>query len=423
LIFMMRSLFSGVAGLKSHQTRMDVIGNNIANVNTVGFKSGRVTFEDTLSQTQSGAAAATGDLGATNPKQIGLGVGIASIDTIVTDGSVQSTGKNTDLCLSGSGYFVVADGSEDYYTRNGDFNFDPNGTFISTGSGTKVQGWTADSSGTISTSGATGDIVVKAGQTMAAKATTSVTFSKNLDADTAVGGTVSTTITAYDSLGVKYSIPVTMTRKTSASGVAGTWAATVAGTITGSDGTKLTTPASGTTIFTANFNSSGSITGTSTATLSFTPTNGASAVSATVDYSDLTQVSGSSTLTTDYTGYSAGTMSSVSLNAQGGIVGTFSNGEKRTLAQVAIGVFNNPAGLTKSGGSLYSSSTSSGTVQITSAGNGGAGTLTPSSLEMSNVDLSEQFSDMIVTQRGFQSNSKIITVADEMIETLVNMKR
>ena len=420
---MMRSLFSGVAGLKSHQTRMDVIGNNIANVNTVGFKTGRVTFEDTLSQTLSGAAAATGDLGATNPKQIGLGVGIASIDTIVTDGSINSTGKNTDLCLSGSGYFVVKNGSENYYTRNGNFNFDPSGTFISVGSGVKVQGWTADSSGSISTSGATGDIVVKAGQTMAAKATTSVTFSKNLDADTAVGGTVSSTITAYDSLGVKYSIPVPMTRKTTGTGVSGTWAATVAGTITGSDGTKLTTPASGTTIFSANFNSSGSVTGTSTVTLAFTPTNGASALSATVDFSGLTQVSGSSTLTTDYNGYTAGTLTDVNLNSQGGIVGTFSNDQKLTLAQVAIAVFNNPSGLTKSGGSLYSSSASSGTVQITSAGNGGAGTITPSALEMSNVDLSEQFSDMIVTQRGFQSNSKIITVADEMIETLVNMKR
>jgi len=234
---------------------------------------------------------------------------------------------------------------------------------------------------------------------------------------------VSSTITAYDSLGVKYSIPVTMTRKTTGTGVSGTWAATVAGTITGSDGTKLTTPASGTTIFSANFNSSGSVTGTSTVTLAFTPTNGASALSATVDFSGLTQVSGSSTLTTDYNGYTAGTLTDVNLNSQGGIVGTFSNDQKLTLAQVAIAVFNNPSGLTKSGGSLYSSSASSGTVQITSAGNGGAGTITPSALEMSNVDLSEQFSDMIVTQRGFQSNSKIITVADEMIETLVNMKR
>ena len=118
---MMRSLFSGVAGLKSHQTRMDVIGNNIANVNTVGFKSNRVTFADTLYQTNSGASAPTDNKGGTNPKQIGLGTGVASIDTIFTDGSVQSTGKNTDLCLSGSGLFIVKDASGTYYTRDGAF--------------------------------------------------------------------------------------------------------------------------------------------------------------------------------------------------------------------------------------------------------------------------------------------------------------
>ena len=111
---MMRSLYSGVSGLKGHQTRMDVIGNNIANVNTTGFKSSRVTFADTLSQTQAGAAAPSGNLGGTNPKQIGLGVGVASIDTIFTDGSVQATGKNTDLCLSGNGLFVVKKGNETY---------------------------------------------------------------------------------------------------------------------------------------------------------------------------------------------------------------------------------------------------------------------------------------------------------------------
>ena len=144
---MMRSLFSGVAGLKSHQTRMDVIGNNIANVNTVGFKSNRVTFADTLYQTLSGASAPQKTLGGTNPKQIGLGTGVASIDTIFTDGSVQSTGKNTDLCLSGNGLFVVKQGGKTgqpgptYYTRNGAFAFDAEGNYVLPGSGLYVQGW------------------------------------------------------------------------------------------------------------------------------------------------------------------------------------------------------------------------------------------------------------------------------------------
>ena len=135
---MMRSLFSGVSGLKSHQTRMDVIGNNIANVNTTGFKSSRTTFADTLSQTLTGASSPQDNLGGTNPKQIGLGVGVASIDLLFTDGSVQSTGKNTDLCLSGNGLFVVKQGNQTYYTRDGAFSFDADGNYVLPSSGLYV---------------------------------------------------------------------------------------------------------------------------------------------------------------------------------------------------------------------------------------------------------------------------------------------
>ena len=144
---MMRSLYSGVSGLKNHQTRMDVVGNNISNVNTTGFKSSRVTFSDTLSQTLSGASAPTDNTGGTNPKQIGLGSSVSSIDTLFTDGSVQNTGKNTDLCLSGNGLFVVKpsiDSDELYYTRNGAFEFDAKGNFVMPGSGMFVGGWMAE---------------------------------------------------------------------------------------------------------------------------------------------------------------------------------------------------------------------------------------------------------------------------------------
>ena len=174
---MMRSLFSGVSGLKSHQTRMDVIGNNIANVNTTGFKSSRTTFADTLSQTLSGAGAPQKDngqaiLGGTNPKQIGLGTGVASIDMLFTDGSVQSTGKNTDLCLSGNGLFIVAKPGKDgkpikYYTRDGAFEFDAEGNYVLPGSGLYVQGWMA-TNGSLNTKGATGNIKIPSGKSMEA---------------------------------------------------------------------------------------------------------------------------------------------------------------------------------------------------------------------------------------------------------------
>ncbi len=177
---MMRSLFSGVSGLKNHQTRMDVIGNNISNVNTTGFKSSRVTFVDTLSQTLTGASAPKGTLGGTNPKQIGLGSNVGSIDVIFTDGSVQSTGKNTDLCLSGNGLFVVRQGNETYYTRDGAFEFDADGNYVLPGSGMYVQGWTGQD-GNIDTTAATGNIVVQAGKSMAAKATQNITYNNNLN--------------------------------------------------------------------------------------------------------------------------------------------------------------------------------------------------------------------------------------------------
>ena len=179
---MMRSLYSGVSGLKNHQTRMDVVGNNISNVNTTGFKSSRVTFSDTLSQTLSGASAPTENRGGTNPKQIGLGSATSAIDTLFTDGSVQSTGVNTDLCLSGNGLFIVKDGNLSYYTRNGNFKFDKQGYYVNS-DGLKVQGWSATTPGdAINTNGQPSEICIPAGKTMAASATKVATFSKNLDA-------------------------------------------------------------------------------------------------------------------------------------------------------------------------------------------------------------------------------------------------
>ena len=138
---MMRSLYSAVSGLKNHQIRMDVIGNNISNVNTTGFKKGRVTFQDMLSQTMSGAGKPSEDKGGINPKQIGLGMVIAAIDTLHTQGSMQTTGVNTDMAISGSGFFVLKDGDKSFYTRAGNFGLDKDGLFVNPATGLKVQGW------------------------------------------------------------------------------------------------------------------------------------------------------------------------------------------------------------------------------------------------------------------------------------------
>ena len=185
VIKMMRSLFSGVSGLKVHQTRMDVIGNNIANINTIGFKSSRTTFSDMLSQLQSSASAPTDGLGGVNAKQIGLGVNVESIDLIFTDSSPQQTGKNTDLALSGNGLFVLRNGNQNYYTRNGAFMFDESGYYVMPGSGLRVQGWNAVD-GEINTNGTPTDVMVEVGKTMEATATTAIDYSGNLNKETLV---------------------------------------------------------------------------------------------------------------------------------------------------------------------------------------------------------------------------------------------
>ncbi|MCR5176962.1 MAG: flagellar hook-basal body complex protein [Anaerovibrio sp.] len=200
---MMRALYTGRLGIKNHQTKMDVVGNNISNVNTVGFKSGRTTFSDMLSQTLKNAAAPTGTVGSTNPLQIGLGVNLSSVDTIFKNGAPVTTDKNTDLCLSGEGLFIVRGGNETYYTRDGAFAFDGEGNYVLPGTGHYVQGWMA-ADGVINASGSVGDIKVQKGQIMPAKATDLVSYFYNLDAELPVvtgisgGEQVNTTILVSD---------------------------------------------------------------------------------------------------------------------------------------------------------------------------------------------------------------------------------
>ena len=486
---MMRSLYSGVSGLKNHQTRMDVVGNNISNVNTTGFKSSRVTFSDTLSQTLSGASAPTENRGGTNPKQIGLGSATSAIDTLFTDGSVQSTGVNTDLCLSGNGLFIVKDGNLSYYTRNGNFKFDKEGYYVNS-DGLKVQGWSATTPGeAISTNGQPSEICIPAGKTMAAAATSKATFSSNLNAaepmiksitittadgktetintdgktfkvgaNYIIGGTASTiasltlnmtdgtnttetegsftvgyskpktTIaTVYDSLGNSHNVVIYMT-KTGADNTGSTWRMSLADV--NADGTSTATlkDSNGKDINLAmpktevKFNVNGGYdTGSGTTTL--TLTNGAVGTqTVALDFTALTQYAGSSTAFATTDGNAAGTLKSVSIDSAGVITGTYTNGLNVQEAQVAIAQFNNASGLTKTGNSLYTESNNSGTPNIGTISDLGC-TVTPSSLEMSNVDMATELTDMIVTQRGYQSNSKIITVSDELLETLINMKR
>ena len=706
---MMRSLFSGISGLKGHQTRMDVVGHNISNVNTTGFKASRVTFADTLYQTTSGSSAPQGNLGGINPKQIGLGANVASIDTIFGDASVQGTGKNTDVALAGNGLFMVKNNSGTYYTRSGAFEFDANGNYVMSGNGSFVQGWMARENGELVTTEQPGNITIKAGKSMQPQMTTSATYLNNLNADTkgyeiasivakykdgtqkslasyeqgavgvmslgtdknktvplddevaaykfttndaladkalfkttvtslapngknigltfkndsgsysigvvngtsldnvefdmnsggpyaigqkyyltgtidtngvttsgstpgvteltlknaqivdAAGNTVKaltgktikvkvptpsdftyadggtpkfgmtiskmeaekdvtvatpntysngakldeneckttvtspnfaagqrfvvteqnqeyiykgrhngddgivqkvqrdskkedtvtltmkngqvftaatngeykvggmyyppsvTTFTVYDSLGGAHSVPLTF-RKTGAN----EWDMSLGGSDTytykEANGMEVTATLTKTTL---KFDQTGRyVSGDATVSMTYKREGEEEPKQhkVTVSLGALTQYSGSSTIKAESDGNAEGVLKSVSIDKTGTITGVYSNGKIKAEAQLAVAQFNNPAGLTRSGGNLFETSNNSGAANVKTATDLGC-TITPSALEMSNVDIADQFSDMIVTQRGFQANSKTITVGDEMLETLINMKR
>jgi flagellar hook protein FlgE len=402
----LRSMFSAISGLRAHQTKMDVTGNNIANVNTVGFKSSQTVFQDTLSQVLSNGSAVTETTGGTNPAQVGLGVQVAGITTNFSQGSTQSTSRSTDFMISGDGFFVTESGNgEQLYTRAGSFDFDSDGRLV-TPNGSILQGWSAVN-GTVDTNGAIGDLSVPYGSTMAPKPSRTGGFTGNLSSSAEVGDQVESQITMYDALGNKQQVTAAY-EKTGEN----TWGVTVTGA-----GTATLT---GTLEFDAE---TGKI--TSGGILSFTPTgNGSWTNPVTVDLSGITQYSSASSLTVVPTdGYASGTLQSFSLSGDGTIVGVYSNGLRQDVGKLALATFANPSGLEKAGDSSYRVGNNSGAPTIGAPGVGGAGTLTAGGLEMSNVDLASEFTDLIIAQRGFQANSRVITASDEVLQSLVQLGR
>ncbi|EGO63155.1 flagellar hook protein FlgE [Acetonema longum] len=454
---MMRSLFSGVSGLRNHQTRMDVIGNNIANVNTIGYKAGRANFQDVLSQTLSGASSASATRGGTNPKQVGLGMGLASIDTIFTDGSFQPTGKQSDLSIQGQGFFILANGSvtNRVYSRAGNFDFDEYGNYVVPGTGLQVMGWMADANGVLNTNDDITTIKIPVGGTMAARATTSITFEHNLsgevealtaanaaDPDYAHPSRYKASIPVYDGQGSAHKVSGTFEKVNSNQWLFTPDATTDTGStvapVLGNSVLLTFDAANGAFVSAVPYNAGtphpiddgGSTAGAATDPFEITidPDDaagyGAATFTATLDFSALTQRGGESTAQAlEQDGYPAGELDRITIDTSGVIQGNFTNGEFQTLARVALATFNNPAGLTKAGSSLYSESNNSGVAQIGTTKTGGRGELSPGTLEMSNVDLAEEFSNMVITQRGFQANSRIITTTDEMLQELANLKR
>ena len=396
---MLRSLYSGISGLRSHQTMLDVTANNIANVNTIAFKSSAIQFQDTLSQLTKGAGSPQGNVGGTNPAQIGLGVKVAGISTNFSQGSTQATGRSTDMMISGDGFFVTNIGGVTHYTRAGSFDPDGQGRLV-TPDGGILQGWPAVN-GVVSTGGQLTDLALPLQAVTPAIATTTATIGGNLPDEAAVGTILTKDYTVYDATGIASKLTMTFARTAAGWGASAT-TTDPAGVVT-SSGTPV----------------------------AMTFTNGAYTTGGTVtvggismDLSTTTGFAGLNTVAvTGQNGRDAGTLQSFTLSADGTLIGSFSNGASEAIGRIALATFANPGGLEKAGSSSYSATFNSGAAQLGTPGQSGLGSLAGGALEMSNVDLSQEFTNLIVAQRGFQANARIITTSDEVLQELTNLKR
>ena len=408
---MISSLYSGVQGIQANSEALGVIGANIANVNTIGYKSGNISFSTILGESMGDG-----------------GVKVWGMNKSWAQGAMEYTSNSTDLAIIGAGLFVVKDANGgEFYTRAGAFVFDKDGTLVNE-DGYKVQGL-AIASGT--PSGSPTDIDISS-LSYDPKSTAEMRMTMNLDSATAASGTFTNTITVYDSLG--NTIPLTLTFTKSAD-PANTW--TVEGSLPSSiaSGTG-SVQFDGSDSLTLTFGADGKLTGLS-ADVEITLNNLTTGASATqsinwdvydesngIAKNDITQFAGSSGVTfQSQDGYSTGSVTSLSVGEDGTITGIFSNGKTQELYQLVLAGFPSYQGLIPLGNNLFSASVDSGLPVIGAAKTGGRGTISSRSLEMSNVDLATEFVKMITTQRAYQANAKVITTSNEVLQELINMKR
>ncbi|MCL1936558.1 MAG: flagellar hook protein FlgE [Defluviitaleaceae bacterium] len=466
---MMRSMFSGVSGLRAHQTRMDVIAHNISNVNTVGFKASRTLFNDVFSQTLSSAAGANVEAtgrGGQNAMQIGLGVNVASVDRLMTQGAAQRTDNAFDLMLDGSGFFIVGDATGTYFTRNGATRLDHDGNLLIS-NGMRLMGWEVTESTNWTNESERWQVQRTAVQGIQVRpehwstpprATTQVQFAGNLVPEGRwVGGApnatppvpptwqaapVNLTMNVHDSLGNNTTIPVTMQMTEHGANDTTIWNVTLVDVQPAAQAQfRVTFDVNGRLIDVQDGHATTNeqprpvanrVTSLPNRQFYYgpagAPPQGGTAVvpgavfsPITIDFGPLTQF-GSVRQTVaieDQDGLPAGQLTDLSIGQDGTVMARYTNGQIRPLWRVAIAEFQNPAGLEAFGNSLFRATANSGNFD----GVGVDGIMQGGVLEMSNVDLSAEFTDMIVTQRGFQANSRTITTSDDMLQELVNLRR
>jgi flagellar hook protein FlgE len=428
-----QSLIAAVSGIESNQTYLNVVGNNVANANTTGFKAQDAQFTDLLSEQLAGASAPTSNTAGLNPFAIGSGTRIGSITTNQSQGAILQTNQPTDVAIQGSGFLIAQQNGQTFYTRDGNLTLDANGD-IATANGGLVQGWMASSTGVLNTNAPVTNLSIPTGQTMPAQATAGLTLGGNLPAwgGTGTPPSIGSTINAYDSIGD--SIPVTLTF-TAVAGSANTW--TVQGSAITPGGSTTLWGTAPTITFDPSTGQVKTITGSTTnpdGSLSLPvgtmPTGAAFPAGDTwkINFpapgtpAAVTQFSGSTTMSiTSQDGFPSGTLSSFSIGGDGTISGSFTNGKTLPIGRLALATFSNPDGLSDDGNLMYSATANSGQPNVGTPDSGGRGTLIGGALEASNVDLATQLTDLIVAQEAYQANTKVISTTSANLQALTQM--
>jgi len=402
-----------LSGLEANSQDLNDISNNLANLNTVGYKDTRMEFRDLFYQQ-------IGSTGAGAPIEIGAGTGVGSNAGIFTQGSIENSGVSTDMAVQGDGFFVTSKGGSQEYTRAGNFTTDQNGNLVTT-DGASVMGYSA-TNGVINTQSPIAPIVIPKGEVSPAAATANVQFGMNLNSDAAIGATYSTSTPVYDSLGASHVVSFDFTKT-----AANNWSYTVS--VPGADVNSATPVTIGTGNLT--FNGAGQLTSPTANVTGMTISgfaNGATPLTfawngLAAPQPTLTQFSAASAVSsTSQDGSPSGTLQSFTVDQDGVVQGVFSNGT-RPIAQVALASFANDNGLSSNGGNAFTATIGSGSANIGTANSGGRGEVLGGSLELSNVDIATEFARLIIAQRGYQANAKTVTTFDQVTQDTINLKQ
>ncbi len=416
------AFYSGLSGLSTSSNALNVIGNNLANINTVGFKGSAMTFRDIFSTSLGGISTQ----GNGNPIQFGLGVQTNGVAQDFAQSSFQSTGNALDMAIQGNGFFTLqgTDGRQ-VFSRAGNFSRNSAGNLVAS-DGANVMGWNRDTTGVVNTSAALAPILIDSGTTAAAFATQNIRTGVNLNASATTGAAslLTAPIQVYDSQGNTQTLIATYT-KTGAN----SWSYNVAGpagsTVTGGAGNVVFSPSGA--LLTIN---GAAPTAANNPALAIAWGNGAanSAISFNLvnpdGTSNITQFSAASSTNSSFQdGYGAGSLRDLTVDQNGIISGTFTNGQVIALAQVALSSFSNVNGLVQTGNNHWGQSLASGSPTIGQANQGGRGGVLGANLELSNVDVASEFTKLILSQRSYQANSRIVTTTDELLQETLNLKR